>query len=547
MKIKLYQCLCENNRMNKETFLINELVLDGNAKQPINKSNPVFYIEDKINEVLIVDNNSNDVVYGDDVEISISLTGQNYNYMYVEDWERYYFIEPITFTNNKIFVISGSLDTLMSFKNKEWKNNPLYITRRTNGNSFIHDNMIQFKYKKLVKDNNGEIISDIEAVTKGYQTFGMVQNNPSIYDNLYCIVLAVADSSNVYTSTYPRNVPDMRSNGIGRMKTISPSSSYSYENTTYYVITPKMLDEVCKYVENNSSVLGSILSVTCIPYLIDTNNSTLGDVSGQSYLVFDSTHYMIFDIDKVKVAKYGNNDRFLFRTFKFPEATSYRDYEPHTEAYLYIPYADTIKLNLQSVWGSTLRLYYYVDFNTSNSSYILYNETKDIIESTGSCQIGYKFNLTASNSEEIRKTQETNLTSFLFSTMASGISLMSGNPTALVSSTRGIISSLGQIVTREQALISKPNATATSSNVGSMLPIEPYITWYIDEMTFDENGYNKFVQSIGIPFNNYEYIYNIDDGEHVIIGDTSDITMSSDVTSQELENFKNALASGFYK
>ena len=44
-----------------------------------------------------------------------------------------------------------------------------------------------------------------------------------------------------------------------------------------------------------------------------------------------------------------------------------------------------------------------------------------------------------------------------------------------------------------------------------------------------------------------EYIYNITDGEHVIVGDTSDITMSSDVTSQELENFKNALASGFYK
>lgn len=547
MTIKLYQCLCENNRMNKESFLQNEIVLGCIARTPINKTNPVIIIENISNLFDIVFDNTNELVYDNINEIGYSDLIDKCNYCYIEEWERYYFIDSITFNNNKIFSISCSLDVLMSFKNKEWKYNPLYITRRTKGNPFIYDNMVQYKFNKKILLNNGETISDTEAITKGYTTFGIPKGSPYTYRSQYCIVIAVANSSQVYIEGgWARDVPDMRENGTGKMKTISPSSSYSYENTTYYVITPEMLEQVCNYVEQNSSVLPRILSVTCLPYLIATNNSTMGNVlNAESYLLFDSEHYMIFPPYKVKVAKYGNNDRFLYRTFEIPEAESYRDFEPHTEAFLYIPYADTIKLNLQSVRGCTLRLYYYVDFNTSNSSYILYNVTRDLIEATGVSQIGYKFNLTASNSEEIRKTQETNLTSFLFGSIASGISLMSGNPQAMISATRGIISNMGQNLVREQSMISKGNASATSSNTGSMLPLEPFITWNIDEPTFE--SFEHYKHNIGLPFNDYEYIYNITDGEHIIIGDTSDVIMSSDMTSAELELLRNSLASGFYK
>ena len=210
-----------------------------------------------------------------------------------------------------------------------------------------------------------------------------------------------------------------------------------------------------------------------------------------------------------------------------------------------MPFADTIQLNLQSVRGCKLRLYYYVDFNTSNSFYELYNVTRDIVEHSGVCQLGYKFNVTTSNAEELRNISENNTTSFLFGAISSSLSLLSGNPMGVIGASRGLINNMSQFITRENSMIPKQQAQATAGNTGAFMPLDCYIVWNIDEPTF--TSFENFEKNIGLPFNDYEFIYNITDGEHVIVGDTSDIIMSSDVTSQELENFKNALASGFYK
>ena len=550
MRIKLYQCLCENNRMNKETFLQNEITIDGNARNQINKYTPQIVIEDKEIERYLVDENNNDVVINDDIDVGFTIVGQVFNYMYIEDWERYYFIEPITFTNNKMYVIDGTLDTLMSFKNKEWRNNPLYITRRTKGNKFIYDNMIQYKYKKKITTNNGETISTAEAVTKGYETFGLAYGDYSIYQDFYCVVVAVSNPVTLETYEIGGQLfkPSPRENGTGvsgRLKNASANSSFSFRHTTYYVITPRMLIHLCAHINVHSSIMSSILSITILPYAVMTENSYEGgtmDFFPSAPIDFTTFG---FSNSSVKYAKYGNNDRFIFRTIEIPEAQRFNDFEPHTTANLYIPFADTIQLNLQSVRGGKLRLYYYVDFNTSNSFYELYNVTRDIVEHSGVCQLGYKFNITTSNAEELRNISENNTTSFLFGAISSSLSLLSGNPMGVIGASRGLINNMSQFITRENSMIPKQQAQATAGNTGAFMPLVPYIVWNIDEPTF--TSFENFEKNIGLPFNDYEFIYNITDGEHIIVGDTSDIIMSSDVTSQELETFKNTLASGFYK
>ena len=233
MRIKLYQCLCENNRMNKETFLQNEITINGTARNQINKSTPQIIIEDIDLERYIVSENNIEIEDENYIEIGFTITGQDFNYMYIEDWGRYYFIEPITFTNNKMYVINGTLDTLMSFKNKEWRYNPLYITRRTNGNKFIYDNMIQYKYKKKIVTNNGETISGVEAVTKGYDTFGLAYGDYSSYKDFYCVVVAVSNPVTLETYEIGNQlyIPSIRDNGgDGRLKKASYNSSFSFRS-----------------------------------------------------------------------------------------------------------------------------------------------------------------------------------------------------------------------------------------------------------------------------------------------------------------------------
>ena len=543
MRIKLYQCLCENNRMNKTPFMINEIILDGNAKNPINKSTPVIYIEDVPIEYLVIDDDNNDVVYGDNIEIGFSITGQVFNYMYIEDWDRYYFINPITFNNNRIYTIIGTLDTLMSFKNKEWTRNPLYITRRTNGNPFIYDNMLQYKYYKRKYVTFPDVNKD------GY-TFDFSSSTDSCLRK-YCFVVAVAD----WKFDDANESPEKDGNLVA-LPSATKNATNSHLSTSYYVVTGAHLSCIFSFFYNNSDKIGVIKNVMYLPYEIERGKD-MGTILYFDGGLIDFTRYSIqAETYHVYKTKYFNFDRWKYCSFIIGKASSFRDYEPHTQAFLYLPFTEKIEIELQKYRDPeqqrTYDVYYYVDYETGNSSYLIIRE--NYIIKTGTCQIGFKFNLTSSNLSDNQRAHENNVTAITLGSIASGVNSVSPsgiNPLKLAS---GIINNVSQYIQRENSLVLKGQASPSSANTGALMyTTSPIMEYYKDELTFkgddDElsQGYLHYKNNIGLPFNDYEYIYNISDGEHVIVGDTSDIIMSSDVTSQELENFKNALASGFYK
>ena len=542
MRIKLYQCLCENNRMNKESFLYNEIIIDGNSKTPINKMLPSFVIQDIPVDVNIQDENNNDVVMGDDVDVVISFTGQTYNYMYVVDWDRYYFIEPITFTNNKMYIINGTLDTLMSFKNKEWRNNSLYITRRTKGNPFIYDNMIQYEYRKLREFAPLEY--PVTMNSQGYN-FDFLESLESC-NKKYCFIVAYAQWSfdNEYDTPYKY--------GNVYFPMVTKNSSNSHLGTTYYVCNGMQVSALLNYYYNHSEQAGLVKNIMYLPYEIERNEDNTYDKIGP--VDFNNYHIQIEDYP-VYETKYYNFDRWKLCDITIPKASSFMDYEPHTELYLYVPFANKIKIDLQRARSSysnkKLSLYYYVDYETGISSFSLLDDSLQLYE-TGQCQIGYKFNITTSNIAENQRLHENNNTQITLGTISSILNSSSSgfNPLKLAS---GIINNVSQYIQRENSIVDRGQASASSANTGAILfYTHPIVELLKDKFTFkgynlDSTNYQRFVKNIGMPFNDYEFIYNIDDGEHVIVGDTSDIIMSSDVTSQELETFKNALASGFYK
>lgn len=88
MEIRLYVNKSEPNRMTKE--LSNELILDGSLRNGVSILSPSFNLQ----------------------------RGQgitNYNYAYVPQFERYYFITDIKSVRNSFWNVSLSVDVLMSF------------------------------------------------------------------------------------------------------------------------------------------------------------------------------------------------------------------------------------------------------------------------------------------------------------------------------------------------------------------------------------------------------------------------------------------------
>lgn len=93
MQINLFTCSCERNRVNKSEYLENRFVLDGTLRKPSSAMNLDIDIE-----------KSNPLEY-------------HYNYMYISEFDRYYFIDEIVSVRNRLWTIKASVDVLMSFKN----------------------------------------------------------------------------------------------------------------------------------------------------------------------------------------------------------------------------------------------------------------------------------------------------------------------------------------------------------------------------------------------------------------------------------------------
>ena len=92
MQINLFNCNAERNRVNKSNHMYNRFVMDGTIKNPTSTINISVEVE-----------KTNPVTPG-------------YNYMYIEEFNRYYYITDITNLSNNRWRIDGTCDVLMSFK-----------------------------------------------------------------------------------------------------------------------------------------------------------------------------------------------------------------------------------------------------------------------------------------------------------------------------------------------------------------------------------------------------------------------------------------------
>ena len=102
MQINLFTCNAERNRVVKTDYISNRFVLEGTLRSSSSVTNPVITIEKATNPV-----------------------NYNYNYMYIEEFGRYYFIDDIVSINNKLWEIHASVDVLYSFADEILSNSAI--------------------------------------------------------------------------------------------------------------------------------------------------------------------------------------------------------------------------------------------------------------------------------------------------------------------------------------------------------------------------------------------------------------------------------------
>lgn len=142
MVIKLYKITDTNNTINKT--LTNETEYAIKFKGIADIKNPVVLLT--------------------------SETFLNFNYAYIPDFERFYFINNIEINPNKIYTLNLSVDVLESFKNDILSSKGM-ITKQTNINNYYNDSY-ESEIKKQVDIYKSNVTFDLESKDKVLVTIG---------------------------------------------------------------------------------------------------------------------------------------------------------------------------------------------------------------------------------------------------------------------------------------------------------------------------------------------------------------------------------------
>lgn len=92
MQISLFTCRCENERVDKTSYLFDRFPLDGTLRNDSSVIDPVILIE-KTNPQKPI-----------------------YNYLYIEEFRRYYFINDWVSVRNKVWELHAHVDVLFTWR-----------------------------------------------------------------------------------------------------------------------------------------------------------------------------------------------------------------------------------------------------------------------------------------------------------------------------------------------------------------------------------------------------------------------------------------------
>ena len=141
MNITFYKNLSEPERMTKN--IVNPRTVSGSLRDSSNVINPQFLIE------------------GTPADFP-----NGYNYAYIQEFERYYFVgDPVSIRNN-IVMLPLSVDVLMSFKNEILSNIAIVDKQTASGNYYLNDGSWMHESREFYTiksfsngfNNNGEYI-----------------------------------------------------------------------------------------------------------------------------------------------------------------------------------------------------------------------------------------------------------------------------------------------------------------------------------------------------------------------------------------------------
>ena len=445
------------------------------------------------------------------------------NYVYIKEFNRYYFIEDISIFRTNLWRIKCHVDVLTSYQN-EILEQYLFISRSSSADSTQYEDNLAI-YSPI---NN---IDEKELPTGSFVNTKFGETKDSSQPGYNSITISVINNQN---DKFWQRYRDSFN--------ILPGS-YLYQQAnpgiTTYVLTRYLDLERVAYqlTSTDSSKYSSYVISACVfPFEIPHESNSDSNLYLGSDGKLENIWYNYLSIKNHVVAD-----------FIYSNSAITKDLYAKTSISLYIPYVGWQDFNTQDIINKQILVVYNVNYSTGESvvSVIDYNNQKLLF--TTQCQLGRQVSITSSNQNEVTANSVSQGISLgvgaLTSAVSLGVGVATANPIAVAGGVSGMAKTVSSFATGQMTNYQKASGNVANMIGGITLPQKVRIKVVYPSR---KNRTTSFAQTFGYPLNDMRYLNAFSDKNYFICENVQLSNMNT-ATKTEQEEIKSLLESGVYK
>lgn len=443
MNLTLYKYLSERNKVDKFNDLVFVMTATGSFKADVNILSPTLILSLPIEAIeYLTDENLNEI---DDVVLTDG-SGKvlDFNYMYIEEFRRYYYVTSIVVSSNELVVVTGDVDPLYSFRDQIIENYGMVDRNEFEYDELLTDDLLPLRNEHNVVEyvpNSGEAVN--------------VSFDPSLYfDSLNVAITTICKKIDTATMVNP---PDGSNLPMIRPRT------FSSDIQTYVISSDEAIQALSYLFGSRSTWIDSIMSVIAYPFVLDHGGARTDMAFG-------------YDADgNLRYLPLGGNVNFkgypieqfmdykVIADFNLPSPDDFTDLEPYAKYELYIPFVGWVDFDRSILWNNRILVYYAINMIDGSATAYVYDAGNNKVVYSSTCQIGLKLSVSKSNQEEITTQKNANALNLAISLLGSALSIGAGvatsNPMLIAGGALGAVGSVAGAINKDAMLFKHSSTT----------------------------------------------------------------------------------------
>lgn len=506
--IELYRNYSEPLKVNKDLEWVK--TLSGTFRSGTSITNPIIEIESSEYIEIdfdIVTSDNNEVVTSSGDELSIITDSNkiiNINYIYIKEFNRYYYVINVVCLLNKLYQFICEVDHLYTYKEK-------YLYK----DALVERN--EFTYYEGIEDNKMpyEFYQDVHeyAVT----LYDEINFKSSYPDGCFTISFINEKQNRVNTSV---------SSPVSCLPRVTHAEVGSKIFSKYGIMNGYDVITLSNELYDDESQLSFITSLISFPFEIPHTTGY------EEKLMLGDEEY---DGISVYYLNQGNNTispyyKVASIDFKNYFTGSYMDYEPYTKYELYLPFYDYVELKSADIKDSIVNVYYSFDFTNGLGKANIVNMDKNYVIKSIEFNIGVKIAVNRTNMQQLQDERTQLGIKSALSGIGSVASIVGGalmgNPLLVGGGIVGLTNTGIDLATK----LSMQHERATASNNGG-----------VNGVYTSRDVKLKLTKYVKREPDNYAHYYGKPLNANVKLNELSGYTLIKDIYLEDIDATKNEI------